>query len=169
MNAYLWYCFSVANLCSTLCYPMDYRTPGFPVLHYLLEFTQTHVHWVSVNLHANTFHCLSGIQSYWDILHFTGSPAHWHRLGGGWRFTLFLGKGWLGALTADDGSAVLNGVVIVVHIGVAAQVKELLIAAVVGMAAPRGREGRVGRRGQAWPLSRWPWALPWSSVPIPHE
>ena len=27
--------------------PMDYSTPGFPVLHYLLEFAQTHVHWVS--------------------------------------------------------------------------------------------------------------------------
>ena len=26
--------------------PMDYSTPGFPVLHYLLEFVQTHVHWV---------------------------------------------------------------------------------------------------------------------------
>ena len=26
---------------------MDYSTPGFPVLHYLLEFAQTHVHWVS--------------------------------------------------------------------------------------------------------------------------
>ena len=25
--------------------PMDYSTPGFPVLHYLLEFVQTHVHW----------------------------------------------------------------------------------------------------------------------------
>ena len=25
---------------------MDCSTPGFPVLHYLLEFTQTHVHWV---------------------------------------------------------------------------------------------------------------------------
>ena len=25
---------------------MDCRTPGFPVLHYLLEFAQTHVHWV---------------------------------------------------------------------------------------------------------------------------
>ena len=25
---------------------MDYSTPGFPVLHYLLEFTQTHVYWV---------------------------------------------------------------------------------------------------------------------------
>ena len=26
---------------------MDSSTPGFPVLHYLLEFAQTHVHWVS--------------------------------------------------------------------------------------------------------------------------
>ena len=26
---------------------MDCSTPGFPVIHYLLEFAQTHVHWVS--------------------------------------------------------------------------------------------------------------------------
>ena len=26
---------------------MDSSTPGFPVLHYLPEFAQTHVHWVS--------------------------------------------------------------------------------------------------------------------------
>ena len=26
--------------------PMDCSTPGFPVLHYLPEFVQTHVHWV---------------------------------------------------------------------------------------------------------------------------
>ena len=25
---------------------MDYNTPGFPVLHYVPEFAQTHVHWV---------------------------------------------------------------------------------------------------------------------------
>ena len=31
----------------TLCDPTYYRTPGFLVLHYLLEFAQTHVHWVS--------------------------------------------------------------------------------------------------------------------------
>ena len=37
---------SVAQLCLTLCTPMDYSTPGFPVLHYLLEFPQTPVHWV---------------------------------------------------------------------------------------------------------------------------
>ena len=27
--------------------PHDCSTPGFPVLHYLPEFAQTHVHWVS--------------------------------------------------------------------------------------------------------------------------
>ena len=30
----------------TLCNPMDYATPGSPVLHHLPEFAQTHVHWV---------------------------------------------------------------------------------------------------------------------------
>ena len=35
---------SVAQLCLTLCDPMDNSTPGFPVHHQLLEFTQTHVH-----------------------------------------------------------------------------------------------------------------------------
>ena len=28
---------SVTKSCLTLCDPMDYSTPGFPVLHYLLE------------------------------------------------------------------------------------------------------------------------------------
>ena len=36
----------VAQSCPTLSDPMDYSTPGFPVHHQLLEFTQTHVHWV---------------------------------------------------------------------------------------------------------------------------
>ena len=29
-----------------LCDPIDCSTLGFPVLHYLLEFAQTHIHWV---------------------------------------------------------------------------------------------------------------------------
>ena len=37
---------SVAQLCPTLCDPMDCSTPGLPVHHQFLEFTQTHVHWV---------------------------------------------------------------------------------------------------------------------------
>ena len=38
---------SVTQSCLTLCDPMDCNTPGLPVHHQLLEFTQTHVHWVS--------------------------------------------------------------------------------------------------------------------------
>ena len=30
-----------------LCDPVDCSTPGFPVVHYLPELAQTHVHWVS--------------------------------------------------------------------------------------------------------------------------
>ena len=37
---------AVAQLCLTLCDPMDCSTPGFPVHHQLLEFTHAHVHWV---------------------------------------------------------------------------------------------------------------------------
>ena len=36
---------------------MDCRTPGFPVIHYLLEVAQTHVHWVSNAIQP--FHPLS--------------------------------------------------------------------------------------------------------------
>ena len=53
VDKYLWLCrtlhqfSSVAQSCLTLCDPMDCSTPGLPVHHQLLEFTQTHVHWVS--------------------------------------------------------------------------------------------------------------------------
>ena len=40
------HCCSVAQSCPVLCNPMDCSTPGFPVLHYFLEFAQAHVHWV---------------------------------------------------------------------------------------------------------------------------
>ena len=34
---------SVAQSCPTLCDPMDCSTPGLPVHHQLLKFTQTHI------------------------------------------------------------------------------------------------------------------------------
>ena len=37
---------SVTQSCLTLCDPMNRSTPGLPVHHQLLGFTQTHVHWV---------------------------------------------------------------------------------------------------------------------------
>ena len=42
----LWWWCLVTKLYPTLWDPMDYSTPGFPVLHYLPELAQTHVHWV---------------------------------------------------------------------------------------------------------------------------
>ena len=50
-NSYIQFS-SVTQSCLTLCDPMDCSTPGFPVHHQLLEFTQTHVHRVSDVNHA---------------------------------------------------------------------------------------------------------------------
>ena len=36
-------CSSIIQSCLTVCDPMDCSTPGFPVLHHLPEFAQTHV------------------------------------------------------------------------------------------------------------------------------
>ena len=41
------FCCSVTKSCPTMCNPMDWSMPAFPVLHYLPELAQTHVHWVS--------------------------------------------------------------------------------------------------------------------------
>ena len=38
---------SVTQSCPTLCDPMNRSTPGFPVHHQLLDFTQTHVRQIS--------------------------------------------------------------------------------------------------------------------------
>ena len=35
------------SVTKSLCEPVDWSMPGFPVLHHLPEFAQTHVHWVS--------------------------------------------------------------------------------------------------------------------------
>ena len=43
-------CYSVTLSCLTLCDPMDYSMPGFPVLHHLLELAQTH-RWFMLSNH----------------------------------------------------------------------------------------------------------------------
>ena len=52
----VWWC-SVAKLCLTLYDPMDCSTSGFPVLHCLPEFAQTHVHWVDDPSSHLILHC----------------------------------------------------------------------------------------------------------------
>ena len=61
-------CCSVAQLCPTLCDPMDCSTLGFPVLHHLPELAQTYVHWVSdailptISFSVVPFSCLQSFQ-----------------------------------------------------------------------------------------------------------
>ena len=51
LNSDCYCCCSAPQPCPTLCDPMDcsmqFRKPGFLVLHHLPELAQTHVHWVS--------------------------------------------------------------------------------------------------------------------------
>ena len=54
-------CCSVTQSCPTL-QPMDCSMPGFPILHCLLKFAQTHVHWQG---HPTIFcHPLPCLQSF---------------------------------------------------------------------------------------------------------
>ena len=46
-KTFMYFCCSVTQSCPTLCNPKHCSTPGFPVLHHLLEFAQTHVHSIS--------------------------------------------------------------------------------------------------------------------------
>ena len=50
-------CCSVAKSCPTLCNPTDFTVSHFPVLHRLLEFAQTHVHWAGDDIQPS--HSLS--------------------------------------------------------------------------------------------------------------
>ena len=64
---------TVTKLCLTLCDPMDCSTPGSPVLHYLLEFAQTHVQWVGDANHLT--HPLPGPSP--PALNLSQKTLHW--------------------------------------------------------------------------------------------
>ena len=55
---------AVVQLCLTLCDPMDCSTPGFSALHYLLEFAQTHVHWIHDAIQPSVTPFSSCLQSF---------------------------------------------------------------------------------------------------------
>ena len=59
---------SVTKSCPTLCDPMNLSTPGLPVHHQILEFTQTHVHQVGDAIQPHN--------KLWKILKEMGIPDH---------------------------------------------------------------------------------------------
>ena len=88
-------CCSVTQSCLThgrsLCDPMDCSTPGFPVLHYLLQFAQTHIHCVGdaiqpshplsppspPALNLSRHHSLSqGVSSLHQVVNLSISPSN---------------------------------------------------------------------------------------------
>ena len=57
-------CCSASQLCPTVCSPVDRGTPGFPVLHCLPEFVQTHVHCVGDAIQLSVTHFSPCPQSF---------------------------------------------------------------------------------------------------------
>ena len=86
---------SVTQSCPTLCDPMNHSTPGLPVHHQLLEFTQTRFHRVSdaiqpshplsspsspafnLSQHQGLFQWFSSLPKYWSFS-FSISPSNEH-------------------------------------------------------------------------------------------
>ena len=64
---------------------MDCSTPGFPVLHYLPEFAQTHVHWINEAIPPS--HNLSppspalNLSQYHDLFQWIGSASGGQSIG----------------------------------------------------------------------------------------
>ena len=48
---------SISQSCPNLCKHIDCSTPGLPVYHQILEFTQTHAHWIGDTI--KSYHPLS--------------------------------------------------------------------------------------------------------------
>ena len=71
-------------VCLFTCDLMNRSMPGFPVLHYLLELAQTHVHWVSDATQSNhliLFHPLLLLPSIFPIIR--AFPLSWFLATGG--------------------------------------------------------------------------------------
>ena len=72
-------CCSVAQSCLTFCNPMDCSTPGFPVLHCLLELAQTHIHWwVMPSNHHILYHPLLFLPSIFPCIRVFSNESTLH-------------------------------------------------------------------------------------------
>ena len=74
---------SVAQSCPTLFNPMDCSMPGLPVCHQLLEFTQTHVHWVWTMPSNHLILCCPLLLCLWSFPASGSFPMNWLFASGG--------------------------------------------------------------------------------------
>ena len=83
----------VAQLCLTLCDPMDCSMPDFPVHYQLPEFTQTHVRWVGDTIQLS--HPLSfpsppafNLSHHWGLFQWVSSSHQMAKLFGSFSFRI---------------------------------------------------------------------------------
>ena len=72
--------------CPAVCDPMNCSTPGFPVLHYLIEFAQIYFHWIGDAIqHLTPCHPLLFLPSIFPSIRvFSNEPAlriRWANIG----------------------------------------------------------------------------------------
>ena len=112
---FIFFCFSVAQSCLTLCDPMDHSTPGFLVLHCLLALAQTHIRWVgdavqpshplsspspALNLSWQqclfqcTIYGLGQMCNYCSIIHNSCPPCSSAPIPSPWQASMFLLSAW---------------------------------------------------------------------------
>ena len=81
---------SVAQLCPTLCDPMNRSMPGLPVHHQLPESTQPHVHWVSDAIQpshplSSTFPPALNLHQHQGLFQLLSSSIRWPKY---WSFSI---------------------------------------------------------------------------------
>ena len=78
--SFLCCCRLAAKSFPALCDSMDWSMPGFPILHCLLEFSQTHVHLVSPSSHLILCHLLlllpSNLSQHQGLCQWVSSSHH---------------------------------------------------------------------------------------------
>ena len=95
-------CCSVTKSSLTLCDPMDCTAPDFPVLHYLLEFAQTHVQSVMPSKHLILCHPLLLLRSIFSSIRVFSNesvlcirwPQYWS-----FSFSIFLSNEYSGLIS----------------------------------------------------------------------
>ena len=91
---------SVTQSCLTLCDPMECSTPGLPIHLQLLEFAQTHVHWVG---DANHPTISSSVVPFSLLQSFPSSfPMSWFFASGGQGIGVSASASWILPMNNQD-------------------------------------------------------------------
>ena len=95
------FCCSVPKSCPILCDPMDCSMPEFPILHYLPEFAQTHVHWVgdAIQLSHPLLPPSPPVLNLFSIRVFPNKSALHTRLSKYWSFSFSTSKEYSGFIS----------------------------------------------------------------------